>query len=319
MTRTWLWTVVALVLLAAASYGLYVRLSPEPLPPEVLYGNGHVEGTEVAVSAEVTGRVVETHLVEGNAIAVGDLLVRLEDADFRATLAQAQAEAAAVQQDKAAIDEQLVTARHHFRTAEDDLARYRALRERDTISPQRLDQVENVAQAARGRLQALEATLAAIGDRLKAAQEQVELARLQLAKTVIRAPVAGTVLIKAIEPGELATPGRTVAVLVDLSRMELKVFIPEKEIGKVALRAPARVRVDAFPNRLFEASVARVDQRAQYTPRDVHMPEERVRLVFGVTLALTNPAGVLKPGMPADAWILWQEHASWPERLIVPR
>jgi HlyD family secretion protein len=100
--------------------------------------------------------------------------------------------------------------------------------------------------------------------------------------------------------------------------MDLKVFIPEKDIGKVELADPARVRVDAFPDRLFEASVARVDQRAQFTPRDIHMPEERVRLVFGVTLGLENP-GILKPGMPAAAWILWQEDAPWPERLIVPR
>jgi Barrel-sandwich domain of CusB or HlyD membrane-fusion len=132
-------------------------------------------------------------------------------------------------------------------------------------------------------------------------------------------PAPPTLETRAIEVGELATPGRAVAVLVDLSRMDLKVFIPEKDIGKVELDDPARVRVDAFPDRLFEPSVARVDQRAQFTPRDIHMPEERVRLVFGVTLSLDNPDGVLKPGMPADAWILWQEDAPWPEHLIVPR
>ena len=48
------------------------------------------------------------------------------------------------------------------------------------------------------------------------------------------------------------------------------------------------------------------------------MPDERVRLVFGVTLAIDNPDGVLKPGMPTDAWILWQPDAGWPERLFVP-
>ena len=101
--------------------------------------------------------------------------------------------------------------------------------------------------------------------------------------------------------------------------MDLRVFIPERDIGKVALGDPARVRVDAFPDRLFDASITRVDQRAQFTPRDIHMPEERVRLVFGVTLDLANPDGILKPGMPADAWILWRDDTPWPERLMVPR
>lgn len=124
---------------------------------------------------------------------------------------------------------------------------------------------------------------------------------------------------KAIEAGELATPGRAVAVLVDLSRLELKVFIPEGEIGKVKLGDAARIKVDAFPERHFEATVSRVDPRAQFTPRDVHLPQERVRMVFGVTLALDNPQGWLKPGMPADAWIRWRDEATWPQRLVVPR
>lgn len=294
-------------------------LTPEPLPESVLYGNGRVEGTEVQVSAEVTGRVVESSLVEGSPLEAGDVLVRLEDADLRAALAQARAEAAAIRQEIAAIEEELATARHHLETAEQDLARYRELQERGTVAQQRLEQAQNVAREARGRVQALEARLAATADRLDAAEEQVELARIRLDKTVIRAPITATVLLKAIEVGELATPGRVVAVLVDLSRMDLKVFIPERDIGKVELGDPARVRVDAFPDRLFKAGVARVDQQAQFTPRDIHMPEERVRLVFGVTLELANPDDILKPGMPADAWILWPEDASWPERLIVPR
>lgn len=319
LRRTWLWTPAALLLLAAGSYALFVYLSPAPLPESVLYGNGRIEGTDIRVSAEVTGRVVEDHLVEGRRVEVGDVLVRLEDAELRAALAQARAEAAAIHQEMAAIEEEAATARHHQQTAERDLARYRELEERSTVAPQRLEQAENVAREARGRVHALEARLAAAADRLDAAEEQVELARIRLDKAVIRAPATGTVTVKAIEAGELATPGRTVAVLVDLSRMDVRVFIPEKDVGKVGLEDPARVRVDAFPDRLFQGGVARVDQQAQFTPRDIHMPEERVRLVFGVTLGLENPDGMLKPGMPADAWILWPEDAAWPERLIVPR
>ena len=63
--------------------------------------------------------------------------------------------------------------------------------------------------------------------------------------------------------------------------------------------------------------MARVDSQAQFTPRDIHMPDERVRLVFGVTLALENEDGRLKPGMPADAWIRIDDVA-WPERLPIP-
>jgi HlyD family secretion protein len=127
------------------------------------------------------------------------------------------------------------------------------------------------------------------------------------------------VLVKAAEVGEFLQPGQTIAVLVDLSSVKLKIYLPEKDIGKVKLDAAARARVDAFPKQLFDARVAQIDQQAQFTPRDIHMPEERVRMVFGVKLALDNGDGLLKPGMPADAWILWQPNSKWPERLFVPQ
>ena len=152
-----------------------------------------------------------------------------------------------------------------------------------------------------------------------ATQRQVEWLRLQLEKTRILSPASATVLVKGIEPGELATPGQVVAVLVDLSRLELKVYIPERDIGQIRLGSPARVRVDAFPDRHFDATVTKLDQQAQFTPRDIHMPEERVRMVFGVTLAVENEDGVLKPGMPADAWLRVREEVAWPASLVVPR
>ncbi|MGD9601809.1 MAG: HlyD family secretion protein [Gammaproteobacteria bacterium] len=318
MRTAWLWTAIVLLLIAGGSYGLYVYLKPAPLPAQLLYGNGHVEGTEVKVAAEVAGRVVESRLVEGRTVTAGALLVRLDDTDPRLNKARAEAEADALGQERERLERELQVWRHHLRTAESDLARYQELKERGTVPPQRLEQAENAFREAQGRVAALEAGIGAIDKRITAARRELDLLVNQIVKTSISAPLGATILIKAVEPGEFVQPGQTVATLLDLRRAELKVFIPERDIAKVKLSALARVRVDAYPDRMFEARVARVDQAAQFTPRDIHMPEERVRLVFGVTLSLDNPDGALKPGMPADAWILWQSAAGWPERLFVP-
>jgi len=101
--------------------------------------------------------------------------------------------------------------------------------------------------------------------------------------------------------------------------VRLKVYVAEHDLGKLHLGDEARVRTDAFPGRYLTASVSRIDSEAQFTPRDIHMPDERVRLVFGVTLALDNPSGELKPGMPADAWVRWRPATAWPAVLTVPR
>ena len=319
MKRAWLVTPLALVLLAAGSYGLYVYLTPPPLPDGFLYGNGHIEGTEVRVASEVTGRILESRLVEGKDVAAGDLLVRVDDTDLRIQLKQLQAEKVALEQQRSRLETELGPARHHLATAQTDLARYRSLKESGVASVQRSDQAENAFQEARSQIASLEGQAASMDALLDAADQKIKLTQSQLDKTAIQAPTKGTILIKAIEAGEFAAPGKPVAVLVDLGALELKVFVPEADIGKIKLGDSGRVKTSAFPERFYEAHIARVDQQAQFTPRDIHVPEERVRMVFGVTLDFDNASGELKPGMPADAWIRWQDSAAWPAKLTVPR
>lgn len=319
MRKTWLWTLIGMIGLAVISYALFLWLLPRALPEGIFYGNGRIEATEVTVSAEVGGRVLESALVEGRTVQANDLLVRLDETDLNTRLKQAEANVTAAQRAQAQIEQQIVTARHHLQTADADFARYRKLRETGNVSLQMLDRAANQQREARGQVETLAASRAQAAASREAAQHEAALLRSQAGKTVIRAPSAGTILTKGIEVGELAAPGRTIAVLADLARIEFRIYVPESEIGKIKLNDPARVRVDAFPQRYFEARVARVDQRAQFTPKDVHMPDERARLVFGVVLAVDNPEGYLKPGMPADAWVRWKPEASWPDQLAVPR
>jgi len=91
MNRAWLWTGLAVVLLGAGAYALYRYLAPTPLPEGILYANGHVEGTEVRVAAEVGGRVVDSALVEGEPVGAGAPLVRIDPADYEIALKQARA------------------------------------------------------------------------------------------------------------------------------------------------------------------------------------------------------------------------------------
>jgi len=317
--KGWIWSALVALLVAGASYVAFEALRPAALPTGFIYGNGHVEGTEIAVSAEIAGRVVESRLKEGEAVAAGDLLVRLDDAELQARLRQAEAEVAALAQTQVRVGRELETWRHHLGTAREDRERLRTLRQSGMTTARLLDEAENRLREAQGRLEVLQAQGSEVEARRQAARQQVEVLRLQRAKTVIRGPVSGTVLTRAIEIGELAGPGRVVAVIVDLDRLDLKVYVPERDIGKLQLGAAARVRVDAFPQRYFDAAVRQVDQQAQYTPRDIHLPEERVRMVFGVKLAVDNPRGDFKPGMPADAWIRLAEDAPWPERLPIPQ
>jgi HlyD family secretion protein len=92
--------------------------------------------------------------------------------------------------------------------------------------------------------------------------------------------------------------------VADLNRPYLRIFVAETDIGRVKLGHPVEVRIDAFSKHVFEGTVQEISSRAEFTPGNVQTKEERVKLVFAVKVSLTNPEGVLKPGLPADAVIL---------------
>jgi HlyD family secretion protein len=83
----------------------------------------------------------------------------------------------------------------------------------------------------------------------------------------------------------------------------LRGYIPEGEIGKIRVGQAARVFLDSSPNQPFTAHVSQIDTKASFTPENIYFKQDRVKQVFGVKLAIDDPAGLAKPGMPADAEI----------------
>jgi len=132
------------------------------------------------------------------------------------------------------------------------------------------------------------------------AQSALDLINTQMEKLVIYAPVSGVVLARNIEPGEVVQAGATALTLGELDHLTITVYIPEDRYEEVSLGEDARVSVDSFPNQTFEATVTRIADKAEYTPRNVQTVEGRRTTVFAVELSVQDPNGQLKPGMPAD-------------------
>ncbi len=135
------------------------------------------------------------------------------------------------------------------------------------------------------------------------AQAAYERLRAQRAFYTITAPQAGRVVQRAIEPGEVALPGRPLITLADLDTLRLTLYIPEPDLGHISLGQEVTVLVDAYPNRAFRGTVIHIADEAEFTPKNVQTKEDRAILVYAVDVAIPNPEGLLKPGMPADAII----------------
>jgi len=119
----------------------------------------------------------------------------------------------------------------------------------------------------------------------------------------VRAASDGTIVARAVEPGDVVAPGRTLLSIVDLDHVYLHGYVPEGDIGRVRLGQTAHVFLDSDAKHAFDARVEEIDAQASFTPENVYFKQDRVQEVFGVRLDLRAPRGYAKPGMPADALI----------------
>jgi len=156
-----------------------------------------------------------------------------------------------------------------------------------------------VAQAEVGVVQA-QARLDQARSQQAQAQAELDLMDVQIKKLTVYAPVDGVVVTRSIEPGEVVQAGSVALSLGQLDRMTITVYLPEDRYGAIRLGMKARVAVDSFPGKVFAAQVERIADQAEYTPRNVQTEDGRRTTVFAIELSVENPAGQLKPGMPAD-------------------
>jgi HlyD family secretion protein len=145
-------------------------------------------------------------------------------------------------------------------------------------------------------------------------QARAELAEAEAnrADLIVKAPFDGTVATRAAEPGEVVVAGTALITLIDLSKVYLRGFVPEGEIGKVKVGQSARIYLDSNPKQPVDAYVSRIDPQATFTPENTYFRDDRVKQVVGLKLQLKSGIGFAKPGMPADGEILVQGD-TWPK------
>lgn len=155
------------------------------------------------------------------------------------------------------------------------------------------------AQVAQARAQ-----LAAAQAQVRSAEANRQQIQAQLNDLTIASPINGVITDRTVEPGTVVTAGKTLLTVVDLDNVYLRGFIPAGQIGLVRVGQQANVYLDSNPDRPLAAKVIEIDSEASFTPENTYFREDRVQQVFGVKLAIEEPGGYAKPGMPADATII---------------
>jgi HlyD family secretion protein len=340
--NAWRWAGGA-VLLAAAAAALFVSTRPVPMATvavaegplvQTLVFSGRVAApVRVELGATVTGRVLEVAVREGDAAKAGDVLARLESAELQAQASQAQAalrlaEARLTGQREVGVptaDAALEQATATLEAAQREARRSRELFDRGYVSQARIDETDRAVRIAQAQLESARAGQRANAGggteraqarlRVEEARAALELAQARLAQTRIVAPADGRVVSRTVDPGQIVQPGRALFVFAPRGATQLVGQADEKFLSQLALGQPARVLADAFPQRPFDARVARiapgVDAQRGTVEVKFDVPEPPPFLREDMTLsmqvatgrserALTLPAtAVIGPGLDA--------------------
>jgi membrane fusion protein YbhG len=321
--------VIPLLLLAMGGAVLYFHPQwfRKSIAENALRLSGNIEAHESLVSFKVTGRIIALPVEEGMTLKAGEVLARLDNADYRQQVAL---DAAAIRvrkrqlalglagsrpQDIEAAKLAVLDAQADLDQKKKDYARYQALYEKDEIPGQTRDlAATNVtrAQTTYNRAQQIydelvEGTrkeeLAVDRANIHQADQSLDLSRIRLAYTVLHAPFDGVILVRQAELGEVVLPGTPIVTLADLEHLWLRVFVPEPDLGRVHWGQVVDVRTDSHPDRIYHGRVSFISSEAEFTPKSVQTEKERVTLVYRMKVDLQNPNRELKPGMPADALI----------------
>ncbi|MGB8021275.1 MAG: efflux RND transporter periplasmic adaptor subunit [Candidatus Nanopelagicales bacterium] len=144
-----------------------------------------------------------------------------------------------------------------------------------------------------------DADVTAAKARLKQAQAAVKLADVQLGYARVTAPRDGVVVSVITNVGQNSAPGKTLVTVLDPSDLFVRVFVPETEIGNVAVGQAVTVTTDSSSDR-FDGQVTFIAAKAEFTPNNVQTEEQRAKLVYEVRVKVPDDSGTLKSGMPVD-------------------
>lgn len=291
--------------------------------PNRLVASGHVEATDVRLSAKIGGRLESFTLQEGDVVRPGQELARIETTDLLLAVAQAQAErgqaaaeldlrrAGSRKEDIAQADAQVAQARADLEGAQKDLDRMQGLLDSGSGTTKSRDDAKTRRDVAAARVQGAREALARVKSgsrpeeievaraRVAAAEARIAQLEQQVKDATVTSPVGGVVTEKVAQQGELLPAGAPLAVITDLDDAWLTVYVGGPDLGRIRLGQEATVVTDDGQSR--KGKITFIATRAEFTPKNVQTRDEREKLVYKVKIGLDNRDGLFKPGMPAEA------------------
>lgn len=268
---------------------------------EKSFGYGNFEATEIMISSQAKGEILWFKPGEGDFVKKGELVGQIDTTDLYLTkkqvLSQKQVTATQLETINASISVQNQQLKNSLKNRE----RIHSLFEKNAATQKQVDDIDGAVALLKKQIEAVKVKKKTVTAQLEAIARQIDQINENIRKCSIVNPVDGTILVKYIEAGELAMPGKPLYKTADLTVMKLKAYVSGAQLSEIKIGQKVKVLYDvsATENKTVEGKITWISPTAEFTPKTIQTKEERVNLVYAVKIEVKND-GAIKIGMPGE-------------------
>lgn len=270
---------------------------------------GTFEATEVIVSSEAMGKILNFDITEGQEVTENQVVGSIDSVQLYLKKQQVIASRKALQNRKPDTKKQLAALEQQIITAKSEMKRIQNLVAANAVNQKQLDDINaQIAVLEKQQIalkSSLELTSSSLSDEEEAMQIQIKQIEDQLFKCRISSPIAGTVLTKYAEKGELASPGKALFKVADTQNIILRAYISSDQLSQIKIGQKVQIFADSGDkeSKQYDGIVSWIASKAEFTPKTIQTRDERANLVYAVKIAVKND-GLLKIGMYGNVRII---------------
>jgi HlyD family secretion protein len=262
---------------------------------------GNFEAIETIVSSETPGKMLVMNVKQGDQLVPGQQIALIDTTELYLKKLQTEAQLAASATKKQNVAAQINVFTEQKKNVSITQKRLAKMFADQAATQQQMDDINGQLNVIDKQIASTNTQFQMIASEMEVIKRQLDLLNEQLRKCRIVSPVKGTVLETYLETGELASPGKPVLKMADLSSLELKVYVSGAQLPKVKLGSDAKIRIDSENKAMQDMSgkITWISSESEFTPKIIQTKEERVKLMYAVKIRIPND-GSLKIGMPGE-------------------
>jgi HlyD family secretion protein len=262
---------------------------------------GNFEAVETIVSSETAGKLLSMEVKQGDQLEPGKLIARIDTTEIILKKLQTEAQLVASETKKQNVTAQINVLKEQKKNIQTTQQRIAKMFADKAATQQQMDDINGQLNVLDKQISATNTQFQLIASEMEVVKRQLDLLNEQMTKCLIKSPNKGTVLETYLENGELATPGKPVLKMADLSSLELKVYISGAQLSNVKLGNEVKVLIDSGAKEMktITGKISWISSESEFTPKIIQTKEERVKLMYALKIVVPND-GSLKIGMPGE-------------------